>query len=100
MCHPQLQTPLLITTATGGSGVRAQVGRGCVVDLEWPAFVALEFELSVSKQKARPHSSAFIQLLLYIYRLYANVTLAFRQIWPHIRKILEVSARRATLRLI
>lgn len=49
-----------------------KVGRGCVVDLEWPAFVALEFELSVSKQK----------------------------IWPHIRKILEVSARRATLRLI
>jgi hypothetical protein len=29
------------------------VGKGDVVAMEWPAFVALEFELSVSKQMVR-----------------------------------------------
>ncbi len=47
--HPHPHPLLCKCTSTGG----VQVGRGDVVDMEWPVFVALEFELSVSKQKAR-----------------------------------------------
>jgi hypothetical protein len=40
---------MLKSISTGGP----QVGRGDVVDMEWPVVVALEFELSVSTQQAR-----------------------------------------------
>ena len=77
-----------------------------MVEMEWPAFVALEFELSVSKQKARSTVSGGVRVrvndnvaacvcvcVCVMSSAAAETASNALQVWPHIRKILEVMPR-------
>ncbi len=76
------------------------------MEMEWPAFVALEFELSVSKQKARStvsdgvrvrvndNAAVCVCVCVCVMSSAAGATASNTlQVWPHIRKILEVMPR-------
>ena len=74
------------------------------MEMEWPAFVALEFELSVSKQKAcstvsggvrvRVNDNVAVCVCVCVMSSAAAATASNTlQVWPHIRKILEVIPR-------